>query len=80
MKSIRKRLDRLVKMATRGKVDVVFFTKLGEEEYEVSYLEYDGKPRKVANTYRTKEEAEKVIEEIERSRPLTIFWDDIALL
>ncbi|WP_206597969.1 hypothetical protein [Streptococcus pneumoniae] len=69
-----------MKMATRGKVDVVFFTKLGEEEYEVSYLEYDGKPRKVANTYRTKEEAEKVIEEIERSRPLTIFWDDIALL
>lgn len=76
MKTIKNRLKKLNKIALDDEIDIVFLTQIDNEHFEVRYRKCS-KNKDLIKVYRTKEEAGKAISEIERSKPLTIFWDDI---
>ena len=80
MKVIKKRLNKLNKLATIDEVDTVFLTQIDIGHFEVRYRIGGKNPKDIIEVYPTKEEAEKDISRIKNTKGLLIFWDNFALL
>lgn len=78
MRAIKKRLKRLNELIVADEVDAVFLTQIDIEKFEVRYRIGGKNPKDFIEVYPTKEEAEKAISQLENTKGLIVFWDNIG--
>lgn len=78
MKEIKNRLNKLNKLAVVDEVDTVFLTQIDTGHFEVRYRIVGKNPKDFIEVYPTKEEAEKAISQLENTKGLIVFWDNIG--
>lgn len=78
MKAIKNRLNKLNKLAVVDEVDTVFLTQIDTGHFEVRYRIGGKNPKDFIEVYPTKEEAEKAISQLENTKGLIVFWDNIG--
>lgn len=78
MRAIKKRLKRLNELIIADEVDIVFLTQIDSGKFEVRYRIGGKNPKDFIEVYPTKEEAEKAISQLENTKGLIVFWDNIG--